>query len=80
MVKHVTPLLIGLLLWSCQISSTNQGTGGINVDAGSLIVDAGSIDGGASVSCPAGVAALLGDPNYQSSQVALTALDGSVLS
>jgi hypothetical protein len=44
--------------------SPSKGTGGVDLDAAS--------------GCPAGVAALLGDPNYQSSQVALTALDGTV--
>lgn len=67
MVKHVVTLvLIGILSSSCTGITPVQGTGGVEVDAGS--------------GCPGGVAALLGDPNYQSSQVALAALDGTVLS
>lgn len=75
MVKSISLTISASLLCACQITSSNKATGGIDLDAATA-----SIDRDASISCPVGVAALLGDPNYLSSQVALTALDGSVLS
>ncbi len=58
--------LAGVFVPACDGNPANKGTGGVELDAAS--------------GCPLGVAAKLGDPNYQSSQVALTALDGTVLS
>lgn len=66
MVKSISLTFIASLLFACQGPLSNKGTGGIELDASS--------------GCPLGIAALLGDPNYLSSQVALTALDGTVLS
>ena len=75
MVKSFSLTIAASLLLACQNPLSNKATGGIDLDA-SIVRG----DRDASVSCPMGVAALLGDSNYLSSQVALTALDGTVLS
>src|SRR5512142_202362 len=75
MVRSISLTLMAGLLFACQNASPNRGTGGIDLDA-SII----GRDSDASVKCPLGIAARLGDPNYMASQVALTALDGTVLS
>ncbi len=59
-------LLVGVVSAACNDTKADRATGGVELHAAS--------------GCPAGIAAMLGDPNYLSSQVALTALDGSVLS
>ena len=58
--------LASSLLVACQATSNGSQTGGVNSDA--------------STGCPAGVAAVLGDSYYASSQVALLGLDGTVKS
>jgi hypothetical protein len=63
------------LLSGCQLPSAAKGTGGVNGDA-----TTSGRNEDAATSCPLGVVAQLGDPTYQSSQIALTALDGAVLS
>jgi hypothetical protein len=73
MVKSISLTIAASLLLACQNPLSNKATGGIDLDAATAGRDA-------SIGCPVGVAALLGDSNYLSSQVALAALDGTVLS
>jgi len=58
--------LLPAVALGCQAISNAKATGGVSVDA--------------SAGCPAGVAAVLGDSSYSSSQVALLSLSGNVLS
>jgi hypothetical protein len=58
--------LVAILSAACSAMPNGKATGGVNDDA--------------ATGCPAGVAAVLGDSSYSSSQVALLGLDGNVLS
>jgi hypothetical protein len=66
MVKVIPFTVVAGLLLACANPASHKDTGGVQLDASS--------------GCPAGIAAILGDRTYQSSQVALSALDGTVLS
>jgi hypothetical protein len=67
---------------ACSIKSNGASTGGVKFDAatGCPAGDADCPAGDAAIVCPAGVAAVLGDSTFSSSQVALLGLDGNVLS
>jgi len=58
--------LMSSLVFGCQATSNAKATGGVTVDT--------------QAGCPAGVAAVLGDSSYASTQIALLSLEGEVQS
>ncbi len=83
-LSAICSVSLALLPFGCSVHNNGTATGGVALDASTgCTVDGAASEcaaDGATSRCPAGVAAVLGDSSYSSSQLALLGLDGNVLS